>query len=275
MSDALAIGWQLNPVLIGSLLALALGYGLAVGPLRARLAPGAPFPRGRALIFAAGLALTYLTEGSPLHDLAERYLFSAHMVQHLLISYVCTPLLLLGTPSFVWRALLLNPVVKPVAKVLLNPVVAPLLFSISLSLWHLPAIYEAGLRNSSVHHSQHLVFTALALISWWPIMSPLTELPRLPYGAQILYLFVTSTILQLPLFAIVTFADRPFYQPYLQAPRVLFGSALEDQIAAGVIMKVLAILIFTVLVIIVFYRWYRESNPPRPPAAAEPRQPSA
>ncbi len=272
MTNHLLIGWQLDPVLLGSLLSMAVCYGLAVGPLRARLASGQPFPRTKATVFVLGLALTYLTEGSPLHDLSERYLFSAHMLQHLLISYLCTPLLIWGTPAWLWRTLLLNPAVKPVAKVLTQPVVAGLVFSFCLSLWHVPAIYEAGLRNSTVHHSQHLIFMFLSFLSWWPIMSPLKELPRLPYGLQILYLFVISTVLQLPLFAVITFADGAFYQPYIQAPRLLFGSALADQQAAGVVMKVLAMLIFSVPIIVVFFRWYQESNPPRPkpPLPAHP-----
>ena len=263
VGQPLAVGWQLDPVLLGSLLALALSYALAVGPLRARLAPGESFPRFKALAFAAGIVLTYLTEGSPLHDLAERYLFSAHMVQHLLISYLCVPLLLWATPAWIWRKLLLSRAVRPVARVLLNPLVAGGIFSLALSLWHLPVLYEAGLRNTSVHHAQHLVFMALALISWWPVMSPLPELPRLDYGLQILYLFMVSTVLQLPLFALVTFASAPFYGPYIEAPRIVFASALADQQAAGVVMKVLAMMIFSVPIVVIFFRWFQESEPAR------------
>ena len=107
MND-LALGWQLDPVLIGGLLTLAVCYGLAVGPLRNRLAPEAPFPRFRALWFYAGLVLMYLIEGSPLHDLSERYLLSAHMIQHLSVSYFVAPLLLWATPAWLLRAVLLR-----------------------------------------------------------------------------------------------------------------------------------------------------------------------
>jgi putative membrane protein len=273
MDDAhlVYVAWQLDPVLLGSLFTLAVCYALAVGPLRRRLAPGAPFPAARAAVFAVGLALTYLTEGSPLHDLAERYLFSAHMFQHLLISYICTPLLMLGVPVWLWRILLLNRAVRPVAGVLLNPLVAGVTFSLAISLWHFPAIYEPALQNSALHHAQHIVFMFFAFLSWWPVLSPLPELRGLPHGAQILYLFFISTVLQLPLFALVTFSDQPFYQTYANAPRILFDSALADQQAAGVVMKVQAMIVFTIVVSVVFARWYRESNPPRP---APKRQPS-
>lgn len=254
------LGWQFNPVLIGSLLALAVGYGLAVGPLRDKLAPGTTFPFKKALIFYAAIILTYLTEGSPLHDLSERYLLSAHMVQHLLITYFCAPLFIWGTPEWVWRPLLLHKRVYPVMRVLTQPVTAAVTFGLFLSLWHLPAIYDAGLRNSTIHHSQHILFLLVSFIMWWPIMSPLKELPRLSYGVQLVYLFITSTVLQLPLFAIITFSSEAFYPSYINAPRIVNLSAQEDQALAGVIMKVLALFIYSVPLAVIFFRWYNESQ---------------
>ena len=269
MDTPIILGWQLDPVLIGSLFTLAFAYALAVGPLRQRLAPGKAFPTRKATIFAFALVLTYLTEGSPLHDLSERYLLSAHMVQHLLITYICAPLFIWGTPTWVLRPLLLNRLVRPFAKFFSQPVVAALTFALFLSLWHVPAIYDAGLRNSSLHHGQHIFFLLVSFINWWPIMSPLPELPRLNYGAQIIYLFTTSTVLQLPLFAIITFSSEAFYASYVAAPRITALSPVEDQALAGVIMKVLAMVIYSVPLIIVFYRWYETSNvrPVRPKPA--------
>ena len=101
-------------------------------------------------------------------------------------------------------------------------------------------------------------------------MSPLKELPRLGYGAQIIYLFVTSTVLQLPLFAIITFSDHAFYRTYELAPRIVNLSAADDQALAGVIMKVLAMAIYSVPLVVIFFKWYNESqrptrrNPPKP-----------
>lgn len=248
--------WQLDPVLIGGILALALCYGLAVGPLRERLAPGRPLPRRQIGLFVSGLVLLYLAEGSPLHDYAERYLLSAHMFQHLLISYVVPVLWLLGTPDWVLRPLLTNRGVKPVMKVLTQPVVAFLTFSLLFSLWHLPVFYEPALRNSLVHHSEHVVFIAISLLMWWPILSPLPELPRLPYGGQLVYLFVLP-IIQVVAFAFITFADHAIYAPYAAAPRALGLSPLQDQAIAGVIMKVGGILAFGIAFVVVFFRWHQ------------------
>ena len=263
------LGWQLDPVLIGSLLALSVGYALAVGPLRSKLAPGQGFPVRKALIFSSAIIFTYLAEGSPLHDLSERYLLSAHMVQHLLVSYLCAPLFIWGTPDWVWRPLLLHPKVYPVARFLSRPVVAAGAFGLFLSLWHMPPIYDAGLRNSTLHHTQHIAFLFFSLVNWWPVMSPLRELPRLHHGAQLVYLFVTSSAIQLPLFALLTFAAEPFYPSYVVAPRISPLDPQQDQQLAGVIMKVSAFFIYSVPIIIIFYRWFNETDKKSAPRAKQ------
>jgi putative membrane protein len=256
----LYLGWQFDPVLLGSLITSSVLYILAIGPLRKRLAPNEPFNGQRALLFFLGILTIYVAEGTPLHDLSERYSFSAHMVQHLILNYAAAPLLIWGCPTWLLRVMLLNPVVKPIAKILSNAVLASLVFNIGISLWHIPGIYDAGLQNSSLHHFQHIIFLTLSIISWWPIMSRLDELPRLGYGLQILYLFITSTVLQIPLFGILTFANQAFYPTYINAPRVFMNNPVDDQAMAGVIMKVLGLIIYTIPLIVIFYKWYNESE---------------
>jgi putative membrane protein len=264
------LGWQVDPVLLGNLLTLSVVYLLAVTVLRKRLAPDTPFPTRQAVMFFSGIFVLWLAEGTPLHDLSERYLLSAHMVQHLLINYFSAPLLIWGTPAWVFRPLLLNRVIKPIAKTLLQPVVAAVVFNLGLSIWHFPQIYDAGLRNASVHHFQHVIFLTLSFISWWPVMSPLKEIPRLGYGMQILYIFATSTLLQIPLFGIVTFADQVLYPTYQNAARVWIESPLNDQIMAGLIMKVLGMIIYGIPLAVIFFQWYNESQQPRKTKPLEP-----
>jgi putative membrane protein len=258
--QALYLGWQFDPVLLGSLITGSVLYLLAVGPLRHRLAPNEPFHKTRAFLFFLGIFIIYAAEGSPLHDLSERYSFSSHMVQHLILNYAAAPLLIWGCPTWLLRVILLNRVMKPISMTLSNAVLASLVFNIGISLWHIPGIYNAGLQNSSIHHFQHIIFLTLSVISWWPVMSRLDELPRLGYGLQILYLFITSTVLQIPLFGILTFSNQAFYQTYIDAPRVFFDNAADDQAMAGVIMKVLGLIIYSVPLIVIFYKWYNESQ---------------
>jgi len=251
--------WQFDPVLIGGILAVALAYFLATGPLRERLAPGEPFRAGQAAWFYGALALFYVVEGSPLHDLAERYLLSAHMVQHLLLSFVVARMLIVGVPAWLWRAMLTNRRVFPLARVALRPVVTFTVFSLFFALWHVPVIYQAALMNPTLHHVEHLVFLVTAIMVWWPILSPIEELPRAPYLVRLAYLF-TLPIAQLPVFAGITFSPEVVYPIYAMAPRAFGLSALADQALAGAIMKVFGLLFFGVPFTRIFFEWYRREN---------------
>ena len=249
--------WQLDPALIGTLLTLAVVYGLTVGPLRARLAPGEGFPVGKASLFYGALLIIFLAEGSPLHDLSERYLFSAHMVQHLLLSYVAAPLLIRGTPDWVLRPLLLNRVVRPFAKVLFNPVVAFLAFNLFFSLWHFPSIYEAALQNPWIHHLEHVFFIGTAIMLGWPLMSPLKALPRLSHLGRLVYLFLIP-MAQFLVAAVLTFAHNAFYPTYIAAPRLWGLTAAADQQLGGIIMKIGGAVAFGIPFVLIFFAWYAE-----------------
>ncbi len=269
-SLTIRLEWQLDPVLIGSLVALVTAYALVTGPLRSRFAPGEPYPTGKALWFYGGIVLLYLLEGSPLHDLAERYSFTAHMGQHIGLSYLAAPMLIHGTPTWVLRPLLLNRAVRPLARLLTRPLVALIVFNVAFSAWHFPAIYEGALQNATLHHAEHIAFLALALLLWWPLMSPLPELPRPSYLVQLVYIFVIP-IAQLPVSALLTFGDSVFYPTYAAAPWNLGLSAIQDQTLGGLVMKVGGFVAMLVPFTIVFFRWYRDdTRGPRSPERDDP-----
>src|SRR5580692_8977029 len=92
--------WHNEPFLTGGLILAGWLYAILAGPLRQALSPGAPYPRGKAALFYSGLVLFYLAVGSPLDQVSERFLLSAHMVQHLLIMYPVAFLLLCGVPAW-------------------------------------------------------------------------------------------------------------------------------------------------------------------------------
>jgi putative membrane protein len=256
--DMVFATWQFDPVLIGGILTVAFAYFLATGPLRGRLS-GAPFELGRALTFYSALLLFFVVEGSPLHDLAERYLLSAHMVQHLLLSYVVARLLIVGVPTWLWRTMLTHPRVYPISRVLLRPLVTFTVFSIFFALWHIPVIYQAALLNPTLHHIEHLAFLLTAIMLWWPLLSPLEELPRAPYLTRLVYLF-TLPIAQLPVFAGITFNPDVVYPIYAMAPRAFGLTAIADQALAGAIMKVFGLIFFSIPFTRIFFEWYQREN---------------
>lgn len=268
----LYLDWQLEPVLLGMIVTSATAYFLSVGPLRRRIAPGEPFPTRHALVFGLGLLLLFLNEGSPLHDLAERYLLSAHMVQHLLLTYAIAPIILAGTPPWLLRATLANRRMLPVMRVVLHPLVTFLVFSLVLSIYHLPRVYELALSNTSLHHTVHIVMLFASLMVWWPVMSPLTELPRPAFIVRAVYLFLLP-VAQLPIFAGVTFSLEPLYAPYANMPVRAFGlSVMEDQQIGGVIMKVAGVIAFGIPFVVTFIQWFFSEDKERRWRAGEQPQ---
>lgn len=250
--------WHNEPLLIGTLAAVAWAYALAVGPWRFRLAPGTPFPRGAVWRFALGLVVFYGAVGSPLDQIGERFLLSAHMLQHMVIIYVVAPLVLAGTPVWLVDVIVGARGVRLVARLLTRPVVTAGLFACVLSFWHAPAAYDYALRARLVHVAQHLSFFAVAVLYWWPLLSRSRVLPRLPAGAQILYL-VGSGALQMPLIAFFVFSRTVLYPTYEFAPRLLDLTPRDDQILGGALMGVGGMFITLGLITVAFFRWSRES----------------
>src|SRR5438034_11044785 len=173
----------------------------------------------RSTLFPYTTLFRSLALNGPLHNLSDSYLFSSHMLQHLVLTRVFPPLLLYGTPAWVIRPLVRPRWVLGVARRATRPLAAGALFSVPITLWHFPQFYEAALEHHPLHIAQHLVFIATAVIMWWPVLSPLPELPRAGYGTQLLYLFALGLPMSLA-GALITLADGVLYPLYASAPRV-------------------------------------------------------
>jgi cytochrome c oxidase assembly factor CtaG len=247
---------QWNPapsIYIGIALLIAL-YLYAVGPLRKKYQLADSVKRSQVVLFIVGMLVMFLALASPLDELGDEYLFSAHMVQHLLITLVAPPLLLLGTPGWLLQPLLRKRVLLGIGKVLTHPFVAFFLFNVDFWLWHAPPLYNATLANENLHIFEHMLFIVTAVIYWWPILSPVKELPRLSLGGQVLYLFL-SGMPSVALGAGLTFSP-PLYAPYIQQPIRAWGiSPVTDQQLGGLIMWVPVNIIVIVIVSILFIRW--------------------
>ncbi|MCC6415406.1 MAG: cytochrome c oxidase assembly protein [Opitutaceae bacterium] len=250
--------WHNEPHLIGGLVLLGWLYAIFTGPLRERLAPGAAYPRKQACRFYAALAIFYLAVGSPLDQVGERYLFSAHMVQHALLMYPVPILMLLGLPSWLVDPILGHPALRTIGRILTLPVICGLIYVLTTSLWHAPILYEWALQDKLVHILEHLMFFGCALFYWWPQLSPSRVFPRRTYAMQML--FQTGVMISLtPLYAYITFSPDILYPTYEFAPRLIAGfSAANDQLLAGVIMKIGGMLVALTAVGVSFYRWYKQ-----------------
>jgi len=154
-------------VLLGAgLLAVAYAVAWARGPRR---------HAGEPVWFFAGLGVLLLALNGPLHDLSDYYLFSAHMVQHLLLTLVVAPLLLAGTPAFMLDRLL-GPLLRSAlgrfaVRATTRAVPALALYAVALIGWHLPLPYNQALERHGWHVVEHLVLLATSVLAWWPVVS--------------------------------------------------------------------------------------------------------
>ena len=242
--------WSIHPSTVVGLLVLA-----AIYVLRARLGgPGNTVSGARKLSFFAALFVIFASLNGPIHDLSDNYLFSGHMVQHLLLTMLMPPLLIFGTPGWMLRPLLRNRAIRAVATRLTRPIACFLIFNIVIAGWHLPPLYNAAMENHDINILEHLMFMAAAVLMWWPLTSQLPELPRLSYPGQMLYCF----LMMIPMSVVavyITMADRVLYPFYSSAPRIMKLSPMEDQLLGGLIMWVPGGILFMIIMSVVFFKW--------------------
>lgn len=273
---AALVSWSFEPVPALGLLAAAVIYVRGWRKLN-RQVPYR-FPLWRLVCFLGGLAAIYLSLASPLDAFASLILI-AHMVQHLLLTMIAPPLILLGAPQlpmlaglprrFVREGLgpfLHWPPFKKAAGFLLHPVLAWLLFVASNVIWHIPNFYELALRSPGWHQVEHLCFLLTSLLFWWHVIQPWPSRPHWPRWAMIPYLLLAD-MQNTGLGAFLSFYDKVLYPTYAHAPRLGGLNALSDQAGAGAIMWVpgsLAFLIPAGAIAIQLLSPQRRYRPPPP-----------
>ena len=244
--------WHPDPTVVVGLAALG---GLYVAALRRGRAEGRVVKPAKIVSFFAGLLLLLGSLTGPLHDLSDYYLFSAHMIQHLLLAFAMPPLLLYGTPGFMLSPFLRHPRVLALGRRLTRPSGAFACFNLVLVAWHLPPLYNLAMDHHGVHIVQHLMIMVVSVILWWPVLSPSPELPRAPYPVQMLYLFVVG----LPMVVVsifISMAESVLYPYYAAAPRIWpVLTPHADQHLGGLIMWIPGGLVFLVAISVVFFRW--------------------
>jgi putative membrane protein len=231
--------WDWQPSVVVGCAALAICY---VALVREHGFHRAPY-------FLAGVLLLLLDLVSPIDTLADRYLFSAHTVQHFLLALVTPPLLLLGTPAFdLGRYIKLE-------RVLGQPPVSWLLGVGTMLVWHIPALFNAALAHDVLHIFQHLSFLVTGTIFWWPIVGPIEDrhLPALP---AVSYLFSACVCCSL-LGAFLTFGPAGLYPAYVGYwgldPR-------SDQQLGGLLMWVPGCFVYLSAILATLRRWYGQER---------------
>jgi cytochrome c oxidase assembly factor CtaG len=234
--------WSLDPlVLAGAVIAIAL---FLHGWRRLHRRRPAVAPWTRIPLFVAGVAVVVIGLVSPLDAIAEEYLQSAHMLQHVLVADLGIALALLAVRGPLSFFFLPRDLLAPLARqawlrsalsFLLRPVVAVSLWLAVLVAWHIPALYEAALEQPVVHRLEHLSFVVAGLLVWTLIIDPSGH-RRLSVNGRIglaVGLFWAGQLLAY----VFVFSFEPYYDVYVDQPERLFGlSPLTDQKLAGVVM---------------------------------------
>jgi putative membrane protein len=252
--------WQPHPevwLLVGGLVVL---YVYALRSLGPRLVPaGQPVvTRAQKRWFGVGMVLLWLASDWPMHDIAEEYLYSVHMIQHMLLTFLIPPVMLLATPEWLARIVIGD---GPIGRLFLRiarPIPAAVIFNVIQLTTHWSGIVNASVENGLLHYGIHTVVVFTALAVWMPVVSPLPEY-RVSPPAQCIHLFLTSIVPTIPA-AWLALAEGVLYEAYDTPDRLLGISVTSDQQAAGLIMKLGGGVFLWLIIVIVFFRWSAQQD---------------
>ena len=249
--------WLLTAFLIGS-------YIYVVRVLGPRAVPaGEPIVTRRQLsCFIAGILIMFLSTDWPVHDIAEEYLYSVHMSQHMALTYFMPPLVVLATPEWFVRTLVGDGRAYRALRFFTFPVRAGLLFNLGVVISHIPGVVNASVSNGPLHYFVHVLLVVTSILMWMPVCGPLKELQMAPMPKMI-YLFLNSVVATIPA-GWLTFAEGVVYKHYNIPTRVWGVSVSNDQQIAGAIMKLGgSIFLWTIIVAMFvkhFVKTFRDEN---------------
>ena len=228
-----------------------------------------PFWRTALVFLGLGAFIAAL---APPIDAEASIFFSWHMVQHMLLTVVAAPLVMLGAPvrpllrglpsvvrTGVIRPLARAHTVRALVHLVRHPLVAAVLYVGGLYAWHLPDLYDAALLDARIHLIEHAWFFVTALIFWSVVIDPVPFRGTLGYGARLPYLLVLGAAQNTVLGGILSFSSRLLYTAYERIP-VFDLDRVSDQRIGGAIMWVLGDFVFLAAASVAFFLWLAEEE---------------
>jgi len=252
--------WTLSPPVLATI-ALAGGvYAWRFRDLRRATGIHHRRDRLRASAFGAGLLVLFIALGSPLDRLGEERLFTAHMVQHLLLADLAPILLLLGLSRTMLRPAVrrLRPVEERLGP-LTHPGVALAAYVGLMWLWHVPAMYDLALEHAWAHVLEHASFFTAGIAFWWYLIEPVPPRHRLRGPWSLAYLSAAKLLMG-ALGMVLAFSPEVSYDAYAEVPRTWGLSPLEDLNVGGVVMMVEQSIVLVIAFAIFFARMIERSE---------------
>jgi putative membrane protein len=262
--------FEANPEVYLLVVFLIGAYAYAVRVIGPRAVPigETVVTRRQPWCFTAAMVLLFTASTWPIHQIAEDYLYSAHMLQHMMLSYFMPPLVLLATPTWLLRLLVGTGRTWSVVKFMTKPIVAAVVFNVMVMVTHIPPVVNASVESAPLHYALHLALVLTAVLMWMPVVGPFHEL-RISNAAKPIYLFLQSVVPTVPA-GWLTFAEGVVYKHYNQPVRVWGISPTDDQQVAGAIMKIGGSVFLWTLVVFYFFKrfattWKEDNTYRRPP----------
>ena len=216
---------------------------------------GEPIVTRRQLVcFISGILIMFLSTDWPMHDIAEEYLYSVHMFQHMSLTYFMPPLVVLATPEWFVRVLVGNGRAYRALRFLTFPVRAGLLFNLGIVISHIPGVVNASVSNGPLHYFVHMLLVLTSILMWMPVCGPLKEFQMAPMPKMI-YLFLNSVVATIPA-GWLTFAEGVVYKHYNIPTRVWGVSVSNDQQIAGAIMKLGGSIFLWTIIVAMFFKHF-------------------
>ena len=247
--------WQPHPEVWLLVAGVAGLYLYALRSLGPRVVPaGTPVATpAQKRWFVLGIVLLWLAADWPMHDVAEEYLYSVHMFQHMVLTFFIPPVMLLATPEWLARAVIGDGTVGRWFLKLARPVPAAVIFNAIQLATHWSVIVNASVSNGLLHYALHTLVVVTAFAVWMPVVSPLPEY-RISVPAKCIHLFLTSIVPTVPA-AWLALAEGTVYEAYDIEARMFGISVTADQQLAGLIMKLGGGVFLWVVIVAMFARW--------------------
>ncbi|HET8673811.1 MAG TPA: cytochrome c oxidase assembly protein [Thermoleophilaceae bacterium] len=197
---------------------------------------------------------------SPIDGLGEDYLFSMHMVQHILLGDIAPLLVLLSLSRVIMRPLTRRLMaVERALGPLAHPATGIAVWLLLIYVWHIPVMYDAALNHDAIHALEHTCFFAAGIALWWPLIQPVPMRRRLTGLSVFAYILVAKLCIG-GLGIFLTWSHGVAYSYYEHVPRIWGLSAIEDQNLGGAIMMVEQSIVLVIAFAILFVRMLLQSE---------------
>jgi putative membrane protein len=271
-----------SPYFFLIIVAVLIGYYLLTLKYWKHFSESEPVKKNEVIYFTIGIVLLYIIKGSPV-DLMGHLMFFAHMIQMAFLYLIIPPICILGIPNWLWRKILIKPVIKPFFRLFTQPIMALIVFNGMFSFYHIPLIFDVVKTNVWIHAIYTSVLFIQAICMWWPLMNEIPEYIALNGIKKVGYVFANGILLT-PACALIIFADTPMYDTFsdprswakalelcvpsttlatlnLSGPEMFNSmSLIDDQQLGGVIMKIIQEIVYGTFLAKIFFQWYREEN---------------